>query len=427
MKKWHRWMAVSAATVMVAGIASTASGTLIDLAGHWAAPLISALEARGIVAGDLDGRFDPNGSLTRAQLAKLLVVGIGNQADAQLLSRYDSRFADIPRWHWANGYIEALSEMAVTEGYPDGTFGPSDTVTRAQLAVFLVRALGLEDQAWSMHLIPTMYADDAEIPDWARGAVHVALSDGVMNGFEGGVFRPLQPVTKAEGATALLRLLGRMGRVYNLAGSLVRFDPNTLQGVVRDELGQERPFVMDARSQYYRAGLPTQVAQIRTADQVWIVFGSDGKGRLMEARYTDFIGNRVTVQGNLLTLFKPDDGQQTFTVEPGALVYLNGRPTTLQQLQGAPRAYLVLDGDTGDVRIVDAVNAPLQGTLSSIDVAGQTLVVNTGTERKSLKAAGDAVIILNWQRARLQNLHPGDRLQIAADETGTITYVQAER
>jgi len=55
-------------------------------------------------------------------------------------------FPDVPTSHWAFQYVEALAASGITQGYPDGTFKPATPVTRAQMATFLARALGLH---WS--------------------------------------------------------------------------------------------------------------------------------------------------------------------------------------------------------------------------------------------------------------------------------------
>lgn len=52
-----------------------------------------------------------------------------------------SRFTDIPWWYWAKEQIEALAEAEIVSGYYDGTYQPAQVVTRAQIAVYLARAL----------------------------------------------------------------------------------------------------------------------------------------------------------------------------------------------------------------------------------------------------------------------------------------------
>lgn len=53
-------------------------------------------------------------------------------------------FSDVPTDHWAFQFVEALVSAGITQGMPDGTYHPTDPVTRAQMATFLARALGLD-------------------------------------------------------------------------------------------------------------------------------------------------------------------------------------------------------------------------------------------------------------------------------------------
>ncbi len=428
MAKYHRLVAVLAAVVLAVALSGSAAGMLVDTAAHWSAPLIAALEARGIVSGDGFGRFNPDAPLTRAEMAKLLVLATGDDQDAQLLSHYASRYSDIPAWHWARGYIETLAESAVTRGYPDGRFGPADTVTRAQMAAFLVRAANLAEQAQLYRLEPSPYKDDADIPEWARGSVNAAFTYGLMAGSVDGTFRPLDPITRAEGGVAVLRLLEYKGGAFELTGTLVRFDPHTLSGTVRDDLGRERDFTMAGDAQYYRSGIAVSPQAISPLDQVWLVLGQKGAMRFMEARNSDLIGSNLTVQAQSITLTLRDGTTRTAAVQPGALVYLNGRPASLKQLPNGSDAYIALDLSSSEVRILDAVRTSVQGSLTGIDPNRSVVFVNpSGSPSRMLTVATDARIFLDGNTAGLQDLTFGLRVRVALDDHDTVTYLQAER
>jgi hypothetical protein len=389
--------------------------------------MIGALEAQGIIAGDDVGRFLPDLPLKRAELAKMLVTSLGYQSEAGLLSGYPSRFSDVPSAHWAKGYIESLAETAAVEGYPGGTFGPDDTVDRAQMAVILVRLAGLSEQARLTRFEPSPYQDDAQIPDWARGSVIVARAAGLMNGLEDGTFRPAQAITRAEGAATVFRLKLAQGSAFHLTGTLVKFDPATGQGVVRDSLGQESAFAMAPDASYYRGGVTAVASQVSVLDQVWVVKGTDGVGRFMDARYVDVLGTNLSVAGSNLAFLDGEGRSQSVNVQAGALIYLNGRQATLDQTAGSDQLYVILDSITGEARVVDAVKAPVQGQLAGLDITRAVLTILTSTESKNLSLAPGAVIIVNGQRSALTDLMPGDRLRIAQNDTGAVTYVLAER
>ncbi|HYF93384.1 MAG TPA: S-layer homology domain-containing protein [Symbiobacteriaceae bacterium] len=427
MEGKHWRLAALVAVLLPLIVAKPAAGILTDMAAHWAGPLVGALEARGIVSGDEDLRFHPETPLTRAELAKLVVSGLGHGDEARLLGDYSSRFEDIPNWHWAKGYIESLSEIGAVEGYPDGRFGPGDEVSRAQLAVILVRIAGLGEQARLMRFEHTPFFDDREIPDWARGYVHVAQTAGLIAGFEDNTFRPLLPVTRAEGATTLFRLLATKGSVFHLSGTLVRFDQGTYQGVVRDSAGTETAFTMSPTAQYYRAGLPSHAGRVRPMDQVWIILGPDGIGSYMDARFADRLVTNLHVTARTVTGTLSGGGTRTAEVSPGALVYLDGRPASLSQLDGVAMAYLIFDRVTGEVRVLDGLNVSVSGRFVGLDTVPAAIAVEIDQDLKSLLLAADAIFVLNGQPVDRVELQEGDSLQLVLDQSGAATYVLAER
>ncbi|WP_100405491.1 S-layer homology domain-containing protein [Bacillus solitudinis] len=97
---------------------------------------IKAIAGAGLMTGKESGRFDPNGKLTRAQMAAILTRAYKLKAIGTTPS-----FPDVSKEYWAYSQIEALATNGLTGGYADGRFGPGDHVTRAQFAVFLERAI----------------------------------------------------------------------------------------------------------------------------------------------------------------------------------------------------------------------------------------------------------------------------------------------
>ncbi len=104
---------------------------------QWYAPYVAAAYQAGLVAGLPNGTFDPNGELTRAQMAVLLAKAAGGSATASL-----SRFSDaaaIPTW--AKTAVETVVADGLMVGFPGGTFGPDPTATRADSAAVLAAYL----------------------------------------------------------------------------------------------------------------------------------------------------------------------------------------------------------------------------------------------------------------------------------------------
>ncbi len=97
---------------------------------------ILAVTDAGIFSGDNNGKFNPDDSLTRAQLAKVLVGAFNLESSTET----GTTFHDVTEDHWAAEYIETLYFYNITNGYADGNFGVNDYVTENQFKKFLKSA-----------------------------------------------------------------------------------------------------------------------------------------------------------------------------------------------------------------------------------------------------------------------------------------------
>jgi len=412
--------------LLVALWPASASGYLSDLWGHWSAGLVTTLEARGIVSGDDQGEFNPDSPLTRAELAKLLAAALGYDADAAMLQDVPSRFSDVPTWHWARGYIEVMAEVGIVAGYPGGSFAPDAPVSRAEIAALAVRAAGLEGQA-QLASGPTGYADDALIPDWARGSIGTARTEGLMQGLPDGRFQPDRPVTRAEGAAVVYRLLARNGALFHLSGTLTAYDAERRTGTIRDGAGQEHSFRMAARAVYLRDGAVVTAADVRLYDEAEVLLDDTGRGQLMEVGFTDLVAAEATVEGSALRLLLPSGAEVRYSVLPGALILVNGQAATLTDLAGAGPLWAAVDSNSGALRIVQALKNARGGFYVGPAADGQELrfVIDDADVRYT--PAPSLVVLLEGERVGLDELLPGDEVLVALDSEGRLAYVELLR
>ena len=129
------------AKMLVAGmgwpLTSPATATFRDVpTTDWAFPYIETAVQHGALSGYSDGTFRPTTEITRAQLAKLIVVGRGWTVQAAT-----AHFSDVPAGDWAFGYVETAVANGVLTGYSDGTYRPTAPATRAQVAKILSNGL----------------------------------------------------------------------------------------------------------------------------------------------------------------------------------------------------------------------------------------------------------------------------------------------
>ncbi|GAB2671580.1 S-layer homology domain-containing protein [Paenibacillus thermoaerophilus] len=114
-------------------------------------------------------------------------------------------FADIAG-HWARAEVEALASKLILNGVSESAFGPERAVTRAELAVMLVRSLGMDAAIASGREFADVAADD-----WFAGEVRLAAELGLADGFEDGTYRPDRAITREQMAALLVRAMRMLG------------------------------------------------------------------------------------------------------------------------------------------------------------------------------------------------------------------------
>ncbi|OXM87601.1 hypothetical protein CF651_04570 [Paenibacillus rigui] len=172
----------------------------IDLIGHWSESEVCEAYTHQIVQGYDAAHFVPDNKITRAEFVTLLLrVHI---VDTQALSAGVPVFKDqelLPEW--SKEAVHKGTAVGIIEGYPDGAFRPNNEISRAEMAVLLSKSF-----QWKAEPGPTIFKDDAAIPEWARSEVKAANTQNVLNGRAGGNFAADGQATRAEAAVALLRV-----------------------------------------------------------------------------------------------------------------------------------------------------------------------------------------------------------------------------
>ena len=105
--------------------------------------VVDTLTALGVVAGFEDGSFQPNGTVTRAQMAKMIYVLRTGKSDASAYNDDKTSFTDIGS-HWARGYIKYCQSLGIIAGKSNTIFAPNATVTAQEAAKMLLVTLGYD-------------------------------------------------------------------------------------------------------------------------------------------------------------------------------------------------------------------------------------------------------------------------------------------
>ncbi len=168
---------------MVLSMFTTAfAGTSIeDIKGTDYEAAVSALVELGVVEGYPDGTYRPDAIVTRAQMAKLLVVAAGLEPAANV-AKGATNFSDVAANHWASGYINVAAQYGYINGYPDGRFAPEATVTYAEAVTMAIRVLGYKTVVEAKGTWPTNYIAKAQELKVLKDVKYKAYNDGAVRG-----------------------------------------------------------------------------------------------------------------------------------------------------------------------------------------------------------------------------------------------------
>lgn len=217
-------MAVSLFTVG----ASAAEPTYGDTAGHWAEASIERWSGYGIIQGS-NGKFDPDGQLTCAQLATILARLL------KLPAAKDAGFIDNPADAWYYDAINRCAAAGILKGNGDGTVTPNASITRERAMVMLGRALGIEPIE-NPNL--TQFTDGAQVASYARGMLAALIRAGIVGGVTADRLAPQDNITRAATVTILDRAIqtyaDKAGAAVSASGGLVLVvaDDVTVSGTI---------------------------------------------------------------------------------------------------------------------------------------------------------------------------------------------------
>lgn len=147
-----------------------------------------------------NGRFDPDGTTTRAMVVTMLWRREGQPQGGS------GPFIDVPAGAWYAQPVNWAAEAGVVKGFTETSCGPDEPVTREQLAVILYRCAQEKGKgftgSWSF---PLAFPDAAEVSEYADEAMHWMTMNGVIQGMGDGTLAPRANATRAQVAAMFQR------------------------------------------------------------------------------------------------------------------------------------------------------------------------------------------------------------------------------
>lgn len=187
---------------------------------HWACRQIEYAAKKGIISGDGDGTCRPNDSVTRAEFIQMIANSFDLERPAtgspkiDFLEHNDTKgapegkiFTDVAKDDWYFTAVDWGSKAGVINGYEDGRFGVSESITRQDAAVILARVKEACSIVIDKKVSVVEFGDASDIAQYSIDAVKELQQYGVISGYEDGTFHPMGNITRAEAVKLIYTML----------------------------------------------------------------------------------------------------------------------------------------------------------------------------------------------------------------------------
>ena len=204
-----------------------------DAYGHWAYEALAWAVNNGVLVGTSEDKLNPDGYLTRAQMAAMIDRLFNTYKSADI-----SRYTDVPRGSWHHDYIAQAVHMGTFAGYSSSRMGPNENITREQAMVVLARTVCLSSAGNSAL---ARFPDRNQVGAWAADAVSAMVERGYVSGYRDGRLNPKGQITRAEMAQIMSNIFQSVHDSGDLTGTyqdtvLVRGAVNIQDAVFNGDL-----------------------------------------------------------------------------------------------------------------------------------------------------------------------------------------------
>lgn len=169
--------------------------------GYWAKNFVERLYLANVTGGCGGGNFCPNQKVTRAQMAVFVLSAKHGPGYVPPAATGES-FNDVAQDSFAAAWIEQMAAEGITGGCGSGNFCPNASITRAQMAVFLVK--GMYGTAYVPPAATGETFADVTVDTFAAAFIEKLAADGITGGCGGGNYCPNASITRAEMAVFLV-------------------------------------------------------------------------------------------------------------------------------------------------------------------------------------------------------------------------------
>lgn len=183
--------------MVLSSLGLTFGANASDIKDHWAKGIIETWISNGFISGYPDGSFRPNNSITRAEFMVLVNKAFG------FTERAEISYKDVSESQWYYNTVARATAAGYMGGYPDGSMKPNHPISRQEVSVVLSKLTNMLQNPSAIN----SFTDASDITNWAKGYVGATAAKGYMRGYPDGSFKPTNNITRAEAVATLNKAL----------------------------------------------------------------------------------------------------------------------------------------------------------------------------------------------------------------------------
>ena len=174
--------------------------------GAWYHEAIDFAIENDLMNGVGDNLFNPDGNLSRAMMVRIL----WNMEDQP--TNVSGSYSDVVAGAWYEKAVLWATANNIVNGYPDGSFGPDNSITRQEMAAILYRYAQFKEYDMTAEDDLTRFPDGDETAEWAETFVRWAVAEGLLNGSDNGILDPAGTATRAEVAQIFMNYCEKIAK-----------------------------------------------------------------------------------------------------------------------------------------------------------------------------------------------------------------------
>lgn len=405
----------------------------------WARPYIEKMYLFGIVKGvDTAGtEFAPDDSVKRIEIITMIIrlMGLEEEAKGKNLPADFPKAFTVPIW--ARGYVAEAVEKGIISGKDLEDFRAEDPAKRYEVAIFTVKALGLEEEVQSRKNVDLTFTDTYAIPLEARAYVQVAVENGIIKGFPEAngrfSFKPNDKLTRAQAVAVLSNLSKKIGSAGMIAGTVEDVERLLPYITIKLSTGSSDTYTVSNSTSIYKEDDQGSLKKItlndiKVGDNVRIIPDTSGVKLAsyveVTSKETSTVSEGTPMEGtikdidtarSILTMEKSGGTDMVLSLKSNVKIYVDGKSVLLSDLAVGQPVKVYVAG-TEIVKIeAQNIEKKITGILRSIITSTSSILVidnEDSNKRESYTISSNVSVKKDGKSAGLSDLIPDDMATI---------------